>query len=398
MKKSSHSYPRITVIHSSQIVKGILAILVLLLCIFSLSGLLTSLKWELRLASQPVNSAAGALSGKTLFGLMAMDNQLLRSSVLESEQMEPISKQFLKLSANLSLDDPRSLLGRELPGFSIFDSEILVAGEGTDYTNMPSESSAPAPLNEADLQKTNEVPNAEGEVKRTGVADTGGKKVVFIYHTHNREAFLPYLKGVTDPDMASHSQLNITKVGDKLQRSLEAQGIGTTVDKSDIQGQLVNKGLSYSKSYKESREVVSEALAANRDVSYLIDVHRDALRKKNTTVTIDGKVYAKLAFIVGGENAKYKKNFAVVERIHKELEKKYPGLSRGVFKKAGAGTNGVFNQDLSEQAMLIEAGGVDNTYDELYRSMDAFAEAFANYYWDESNSLQVNGDVPSNPK
>jgi stage II sporulation protein P len=31
--------------------------------------------------------------------------------------------------------------------------------------------------------------------------------------------------------------------------------------------------------------------------------------------------------------------------------------------------------------MLIEFGGVDNTFEELYRSSDALAEVFSEYYW-----------------
>ena len=38
--------------------------------------------------------------------------------------------------------------------------------------------------------------------------------------------------------------------------------------------------------------------------------------------------------------------------------------------------NGVYNQDLSGQAILIEVGGVDNTEEELNRSIDALAKAF----------------------
>lgn len=57
-------------------------------------------------------------------------------------------------------------------------------------------------------------------------------------------------------------------------------------------------------------------------------------------------------------------------------------------KKEGAGTNGNFNQDLSGNAILIEFGGVDNTFEELNRSAEAIAEVFSEYYWqaEEVNS------------
>ena len=119
------------------------------------------------------------------------------------------------------MDDPRSLLGRELPGFSIFDNEILVAGEGTNYTNMPYESSPPLDvLNEerdASLQNLDEIEEPEKKYKDQPTQHTtNGRKVVEIYHSHNRESYLPYLKGVTNPNLAYHSEINITKLGARI--------------------------------------------------------------------------------------------------------------------------------------------------------------------------------------
>ncbi|TKI84020.1 stage II sporulation protein P, partial [Bacillus cereus] len=45
-------------------------------------------------------------------------------------------------------------------------------------------------------------------------------------------------------------------------------------------------------------------------------------------------------------------------------------------------------QDLSGQAILIEVGGVDNTEEELNRSIDALAKAFGEYFW---QAEKVNG-------
>ena len=54
--------------------------------------------------------------------------------------------------------------------------------------------------------------------------------------------------------------------------------------------------------------------------------------------------------------------------------------------------NGVYNQDVSNKAMLIEIGGVDNDLNELYRSVDAFTEVFSEYYWELSEAKEVNGN------
>lgn len=395
MKNNKH-YNSVTFIHGSQIIKGILLVIVLMLFLFSLSGLLTSIKSDYRPSSQSVNEAASVFTGRMLFSLLALENQYFAASLTEEEKLDSIPKQLLKLSAQISLDDPRSLLGKELPGFSIFDSQILVAGEGTDYTNMPYESSPPndeIPIGDTATQNIDDIQVDEGKSEVPNKVTTNGKKVVFIYHTHNRESFLPYLKGVTDPNKASNSEVNITKVGEKLQKSLESIGIGAEVDTTDIMERLVNKKLKYSKSYQESRSVVQEAMTTNKDAAYFIDIHRDSRRKKDTTITIDGKAYAKVAFIVGSNNGNFEKNYALAEKIHNEIQKQYPGLSRGVFKQGGAGYNGKYNQDLTEKAMLVEAGGVDNTFEELYRTMDAFAEAFHTYYWEANGAKEVNAEV-----
>ena len=103
---------------------------------------------------------------------------------------------------------------------------------------------------------------------------------------------------------------------------------------------LNNKGLNYAKSYQESRNQSRRQWPHNKDIEYLIDIHRDSKRKKHTTITINGKEYAKIAFVIGGKNPNYEKNAALANKLHKALEKKYPGISRGVMKQGGAGNNG----------------------------------------------------------
>ncbi|MBL3642272.1 stage II sporulation protein P [Peribacillus frigoritolerans] len=386
----------ITAIHGSTIIKTFLGILALLLFVFSVSGVMTSLRPEYRISSNSVHTVANQFSGKMLFSMLANENHYLFNALPEGKQESIITNQLIKVSTNISLEDPRSLLGRELPGFSIFDNEILVAGEGTNYTNMPYESSPPVDvLNEerdASLQNLDEIEEPDKGVTNQPNQTTNGRKVVEIYHSHNRESYLPYLKGVTDPDLAYHSKINITKLGERMVEDLADKGIGSSLDKTDIMGNLNNKGLNYAKSYQESRKSVQTALANNKDLEYLIDIHRDSKRKKHTTITIRGKEYAKIAFVIGGNNPNYEKNAALANKLHKALEKKYPGISRGVMKQGGSSHNGIYNQDLSGNAMLIEVGGVDNTFEEMYMTVDAFTEVFSEFYWDAKAVDNPTGD------
>ncbi|MEP9406976.1 stage II sporulation protein P [Peribacillus frigoritolerans] len=386
----------ITAIHGSTIIKTFLGILALLLFVFSVSGVMTSLRPEYRISSNSVHTVANQFSGKMLFSMLANENHYLFNALPEGKQESIITNQLIKVSTNISLEDPRSLLGRELPGFSIFDNEILVAGEGTNYTNMPYESSPPVDvLNEerdASLQNLDEIEEPDKGVTNQPNQTTNGRKVVEIYHSHNRESYLPYLKGVTNPDLAYHSKINITKLGERMVEDLADKGIGSSLDKTDIMGNLNNKGLNYAKSYQESRKSVQTALANNKDLEYLIDIHRDSKRKKHTTITIKGKEYAKIAFVIGGNNPNFEKNAALANKIHKALEKKYPGISRGVMKQGGSSHNGIYNQDLSGNAMLLEIGGVDNTFEEMYMTVDAFTEVFSEFYWDAKAVDNPTGD------
>ncbi|MGM1031946.1 MAG: stage II sporulation protein P [Bacillota bacterium] len=386
----------ITAIHGSTIIKTFLGILALLLFVFSVSGVMTSLRPEYRISSNSVHTVANQFSGKMLFSMLANENHYLFNALPEGKQESIITNQLIKVSTNISLEDPRSLLGRELPGFSIFDNEILVAGEGTNYTNMPYESSPPVDvLNEerdASLQNLDEIEEPDKGVTNQPNQTTNGRKVVEIYHSHNRESYLPYLKGVTNPDLAYHSKINITKLGERMVEDLADKGIGSSLDKTDIMGNLNNKGLNYAKSYQESRKSVQTALANNKDLEYLIDIHRDSKRKKHTTITIKGKEYAKIAFVIGGNNPDFEKNAALANKIHKALEKKYPGISRGVMKQGGSSHNGIYNQDLSGNAMLLEIGGVDNTFEEMYLTVDAFTEVFSEFYWDAKAVDNPTGD------
>jgi stage II sporulation protein P len=123
-------------------------------------------------------------------------------------------------------------------------------------------------------------------------------------------------------------------------------------------------------------------MASNRNLDYIIDIHRDSQRKDVTTIKINNKSYAKLAFIIGGDNPTADKNEKFAKDLHTLLEKKYPGLSRGIFEQGGKGYNGVYNQDLSNNALLVEFGGVDNNLDELKNTVAAVADVFSEYYWD----------------
>ncbi|AZB43686.1 stage II sporulation protein P [Bacillus sp. FJAT-42376] len=366
-----------------------------LVFIFVLSGVLTSLKPQYRPASESLHSLADGIAGEAFVYLMGSENHYFTQVLPEESKPADWSSMFLRLAASINLNDPRSLLGRELPGFSLYDSEIIVAGEGGNYsTIIPFES---APPEEVQLQareaSIEELRKASAKTEGTAeppVNTTGDKQVVYIYSTHNTESYLPLFKNPSkNSDDAFHKSANVTLVGKMLADELKAQGVGTRVEQKDIQSLLKEKNMKYSQSYTAARPVVQEAMASGKDLAYLIDIHRDSRRHAQTTVTIKGKAYAQLVFVVGGKNANREKNIELAKKLHTQLAKKYPGLSKGVTLKI-KNSNGLFNQDLSGNSILLEVGGVDNNIEELRNSTKAVADVFSEYYW---QAEKVQGDT-----
>ncbi|BBP90854.1 hypothetical protein BsIDN1_44720 [Bacillus safensis] len=120
--------------------------------VFVMSGALTSLKPELR-PQASLYGVADELSGAFFATLMGMENQYFASAVPEAQKGFHFSGLSLKLATSINLEDPRSFLGRELPGFEHFDTKIILAGEGTDYTNMPMESPPPSEVIQDEKKK-----------------------------------------------------------------------------------------------------------------------------------------------------------------------------------------------------------------------------------------------------
>ncbi|PAE22685.1 stage II sporulation protein P [Bacillus sp. 7894-2] len=349
-----------------------------------IATLVFSLIINLGLSSENIQKTLSGIESENLFAqFIRAENHIFFASE-EVFTIPPISEILFELATNIKPRDTRSFLGNELPGLNFYDTEIVVAGEGTDLSTLPYESAPPLEV----LLKEKEVIEEELQ-NNTGIEDQkpllNKEPNVFVYHTHNLESFLPLLKNASRSNEAvsSDERANVVALGKRLNQKLIGAGIGVEHNKTNINKELLERKWDYSASYKLSNEVIQEAVAENKNLKYFIDIHRDSARKDVTTKVIDGKSYAKLYFIVGKENDNYEENLEFVKKINTELEKRFPGISRGVFLKNRLDGNGVYNQDVSNRALLVEIGGVDNTLDELGRTTDAFADVFSDIYWEE---------------
>ena len=164
-----------------------------------------------------------------------------------------------------------------------------------------------------------------------------------------------------------------------LREKLNNNNIPTMVETNDITEFLRTNNWNYASSYKVSRILMEDAKNKNDSLMYFIDIHRDSVNKKISTINIDNKNYAKILFIVGLENPNYNENLALTESINDMFNRKYPNLSRGIYKKQGKGVNGVYNQDFNNKTILIEIGGEENTIDEVNNTVEAISIILTEY-------------------
>ncbi|MCM3408588.1 stage II sporulation protein P [Metabacillus litoralis] len=369
--------------------------ILIILLMFSLIGILISM--NVTLDSRSIQRTIGELNTEELFvHFLQFENHYFypesKNPLLTTSNLSTLA---IQLATSVKPTDARTFLGNELPGLRLYDTEIAVAGEGTNLSNIPYESPPPTEI----LLQERKVVEEELKGRTTGDSDdeqitNPEEKTVFIYQSHSWESFLPLLEGAEQPNEAisSDERVNVIGLGSRLAENLIKKGIGVEQDKTNMTQELQQKGWKSTKAYTVSGTIVDQAATATKgEYVYYIDIHRDSARKNITTKTINGETYARLYFVVGKENENYLENLDFAKTLHQKLEKKYPGISRGVFLKSKSEGNGVYNQDVSNKAMLIEIGGVDNNLDELERTVDVFADILAEYHWENHEAKEVNG-------
>ena len=127
-----------------------------------------------------------------------------------------------------------------------------------------------------------------------------------------------------------------------------------------------------------SRYYILEELEKNT-YDLIIDLHRDAVSKEASTVTISGKKYAKILFVIGKEHKNYKQNYELANSLNSLVKKKYPTLTRGVLLQSGKNVNGIYNQNIAPNMILIELGGNYNTYEEVKNTIEVLAPLLGEY-------------------
>lgn len=199
---------------------------------------------------------------------------------------------------------------------------------------------------------------------------TTAEPTVLILHTHASESYAD----CSDNYRSLEEENNMLAVGQYIQEALEQAGICVIHDCT------IHDYPSYNGSYTHARKSIQAYLDEYPSICLVLDIHRDAMEDSSgnqiaTTATVDGQACAKLMMVVGTnagglQHPNWEENMALAVKLHVQLEKLYPGITRPISLRSQR-----FNQDLSTGAMLIEVGAAGNTQQQALNAAKYLSDA-----------------------
>ncbi len=187
---------------------------------------------------------------------------------------------------------------------------------------------------------------------------------IYIYNTHQTEEYKTIENYNLTPTVHTASYI--------LKDLLKEYNIGVIVEDSDLKTDMKKLGVNYNNAYQVSKYWLNNL--NKNDLKLYIDLHRDSIGHNLSNVTVEGKDYAKIMFVMGN-NYDYKDNLDVATKLVNELEKINKDISRGIFTRK----NSVYNQDFNKNCVLIEIGGPESSYESVSNSLKVLALAIKNY-------------------
>lgn len=186
----------------------------------------------------------------------------------------------------------------------------------------------------------------------------GGSGPVAIYHTHSDESYIP-----TDGTDSIPVRGGIYQVGKALAQRLHRTGL--RVERSEV-SHYPHDGMAYERSRRTAAALLRNNPAA------LFDIHRDAAPRNEYADRLNNQGVTKVQIVLGSSNPNLKANEAFAKRLKAIIDRKYPGLIKGIYYGRGK-----YNQDLSPRALLLEMGAHTNARESAERGAAIFAAAAA---------------------
>lgn len=188
-------------------------------------------------------------------------------------------------------------------------------------------------------------------------------KNVIIYHTHTCESYTPTEVNNYESSgnyRTTDLQHSVAKVGDVLEEYLSSFGFNVIHDKT------FHDYPSYSGSYGRSYTTAQNILKSCDKTDIIFDVHRDAIADESYApkVKIGDEYAARIMFVIGTdgsglEHPNWKHNLEYALKVQKKADEMYPGLFKPIIVR-----NSRYNQNLGEDATIIEIGATGNTLEE----------------------------------
>lgn len=269
----------------------------------------------------------------------------------------------------INLNNPISVLGREMSFIGLNDSSskdkpnVDFNHFKLDDKQVAREADKPEPNSNENLNLENKVVNLyDPKLKKAINTD---KPEVLIYHTHTTESYKP------GNAISFDNTQNVVAVGDALVNELQSNyGISAINDKT------VHDSEAYTQSYARSAVTLDKYLNKYKDFKLIIDLHRDSVEDKNSiTMKMNGENVSKISLVMCKKNPHFNKNMTLANKFIQASDKLFPGFCRGVIYY-NTGTR-YFNQDKSNNAILIEVGADINTTDESKASAKYIARIIA---------------------
>ena len=198
---------------------------------------------------------------------------------------------------------------------------------------------------------------------------------VLIVHSHGSEAYsMP--KGQEYKRSGNYrtkdTSCNVVRIGDEIAAVLSSYGISVIHDRT------LHDAASYNDAYNNSYDSIKRYLEKYPSVSFVLDVHRDALGDEQTiykTVSQQGQnTAAQVMLVVGTDNGGFhplwQENLSFALQLQRRMLDDHGTLARPIVLRSSR-----FNQQLSVGSVLVEVGTHGNSLDEALVGARLFAQS-----------------------
>ena len=201
---------------------------------------------------------------------------------------------------------------------------------------------------------------------------------VLIIHTHATESYTMPAGSeyeASDTFRTTDTRCNMVRIGDEMEQVLTAAGIGVVHDRS------LYDYPSYSGSYDRSLKAIEGYLEKYPTISFVLDVHRDAVQDANGNqfklLCGEDKNAAQLEFVIGSNGGGlshdlWRENLKLACAVQETLYQDYPTLMRPITVR-----NSRYNQFKTTGSLLVEVGTAGNSLEEAVNAARLFAAGFA---------------------